>query len=69
LDHAGELALRASLLAARAQGCIVVLTTHRPGLLEIMDRLLELQGGRVVAPPSDTQSVDAQPCGVRMQSA
>jgi ATP-binding cassette subfamily C protein len=65
LDHAGEDALAATLLAVRARGGIVVLTTHRPGLLAVMDRLLELQDGRVVS----TERTAPQTSRIRMQPA
>ncbi len=67
LDHEGEVALRSALLAARDRGCIVVLTTHRQGLLAAMDQLLEVQDGHVVAvaPPAtgaaDMREMKVQP--------
>jgi ATP-binding cassette subfamily C protein len=56
LDHAGEIALRSALLSTRARGAIIVLTTHRPALLEVMDRLIELQDGQIVSTTAPTQT-------------
>jgi ATP-binding cassette subfamily C protein len=49
LDGEGDAALRTALRAARAQGAIIVVTTHRASLLTEMDVLLELHAGRVVS--------------------
>jgi ABC-type protease/lipase transport system fused ATPase/permease subunit len=47
LDHAGDAALRAAIAAVRAAGGIVVLTTHRPQLLGIVDDIVTLRAGRI----------------------
>lgn len=55
LDEAGERALRAVLLEAKADGCMVLLVTHRTGVLHVVDRVLRLESGSLVTPdPSDT---------------
>ncbi len=49
LDEEGEKALHAAMIAARQRGCTVLLITHRPALLNVADRLLVLEAGRVRA--------------------
>ncbi|WP_084151016.1 type I secretion system permease/ATPase [Azohydromonas australica] len=48
LDEVGEQALIATLRHLRERGATVVVTTHRPRVLGIMDRMLVLKGGRQV---------------------
>jgi ATP-binding cassette subfamily C exporter for protease/lipase len=48
LDEVGEQALIATLHQLRARGATVVVTTHRPRLIGIMDRMLVMKGGRQV---------------------
>jgi len=43
LDPAGEAALGAALLHAKSQGAIVILITHRAGVLQYCDEILELK--------------------------
>lgn len=45
LDEAGDHALLETLQALRAQGTTVVVVTHRPGILQVADRMLLLQDG------------------------
>ena len=49
LDDVGEAALVNSVLQLKARGCTVFLITHRPGILNVADRLLLLQDGMVQA--------------------
>ena len=57
LDEAGERALRTLLAEARAGGCMVLLVTHRTGLLDVVDRVLPLERGSLGAPDrSDTST-------------
>jgi len=46
LDEAASLALRETLLEARDSGATIVVTTHRPRLLEIADWILVLADGQ-----------------------
>lgn len=48
LDDAGEAALVHAVRDLKAQGSTVVLVTHRPGILEVADRVLMLHQGAVV---------------------
>lgn len=48
LDQLGEAALVRCLQAARADGVTVVVLAHRVGALATVDRLMVLEGGRVV---------------------
>ncbi|MCZ2498672.1 type I secretion system permease/ATPase [Xylophilus sp. Kf1] len=48
LDEVGEQALIATLHRLRERGATVVVTTHRPRLIGIVDRMLVLKGGRQV---------------------
>ena len=43
LDPAGEAALGAALLRAKAEGALVILITHRLGVLQYCDEIVELQ--------------------------
>ena len=45
LDEAGDQALLDTLQALRARGTTVVVVTHRPGILQVADRMLLLQDG------------------------
>jgi ATP-binding cassette subfamily C exporter for protease/lipase len=45
LDDAGESALVAAIGALRQNGSSVVLVTHRPNVLAVVDKLLVLQDG------------------------
>jgi len=49
LDDIGETALLNTIEALKAQGCTVVITTHRPRLVTVVDRMLVLKGGKQVA--------------------
>ena len=49
LDDVGEAALVRTVRELKAKGRTVFLITHRPGVLEVADRLLILQDGRVQA--------------------
>lgn len=49
LDEAGEAALVSTVRSLKAAGKMVVLITHRPGILAVADRLLLLQDGHVQA--------------------
>jgi PrtD family type I secretion system ABC transporter len=49
LDTAGEQALKAALLALKAQGATIIVVTHRQTILEIVDRLMFVRGGRLEA--------------------
>jgi ATP-binding cassette subfamily C protein len=77
LDHDGDIALLAALNDARVQGSVVVLTTHRPKLLEAMDLVLEIEGGSMQAfgprgaPPATAAAAPPAPAPAtaRMQPA
>lgn len=47
LDTAGEEALQAALSALKAAGITVVIVSHRPSVLSVVDKILYLNGGRV----------------------
>src|SRR5581483_9879688 len=47
LDGEGEAALLRALQDLKARGAAVVLVAHRSSMLEVMDELLVLAGGRV----------------------
>ena len=55
LDAAGEQALTETLQRAKQKGVTIVVITQRPALLNIVDKVLILRGGRAEAfgPPSD----------------
>lgn len=47
LDHEGELALMAAVIAAAGRGAAVVIIAHRAGVLQRVDRLLTIKDGKV----------------------
>ncbi|MGO4571243.1 type I secretion system permease/ATPase [Microvirga sp. 2TAF3] len=47
LDTEGERALIRAIEAARADGAIVILIAHRPSIMQVVDKLLVLQDGRI----------------------
>ena len=47
LDDGGEQELVASLQRVKAQGCTIVVITHRPAVLSIADKMLMLKSGTV----------------------
>ena len=49
LDDEGEAALMNAMQRLRSQGRTVVLISHRPGVIQVADRLVILQEGRLVA--------------------
>lgn len=49
LDEEGERALSAAIMSVRARGGIVVVIAHRPGVLAVVDFVLMMQDGRMVA--------------------
>lgn len=64
LDDAGERALKAVLLDVRAAGGMVLIVTHRQGLLDTVDRVISLERGVLVAnePSEPTLRRTPQPC-------
>lgn len=62
LDEAGERALKTALVEAKAGGCMVLLVTHRTGLLDVVDRVLRLERGSLVATdPTDHSTRRSSP--------
>lgn len=54
LDEAGESALNGAITALKAAGCTVVLITHRPAILAVVDHILVLKdGGQQAFGPRD----------------
>jgi ATP-binding cassette subfamily C exporter for protease/lipase len=49
LDDAGDAALRQTVLQLKEEGKTVILITHRPAILSVVDRLLVLQDGEIKA--------------------
>jgi ATP-binding cassette subfamily C exporter for protease/lipase len=49
LDEVGETALINTVLALKQNGGSVVITTHRPRLINVVDMMLVLKSGRQVA--------------------
>lgn len=47
LDATGEAALIRAIRAAKAEGAIVIMIAHRPAIMEVADKLLVLENGRV----------------------
>ncbi|MES2214449.1 MAG: type I secretion system permease/ATPase [Pseudomonadota bacterium] len=49
LDEAGEIALSQALLQAKSKGIAVVVISHRPSILSVVDKVMVIQDGSVVA--------------------
>ena len=58
MDAEGEAQVAALLAALREEGCAVVFTSHRPGLLAAADRVLALRNG-VLAPATAAGGMEA----------
>jgi ATP-binding cassette subfamily C protein LapB len=58
MDHQSEAALKARLRKA-CEGKTMLIVTHRSAMLEIVDRLLVVDGGKIVADGPKAQVVDA----------
>jgi len=59
LDEVGENALVATVQALKQSGSTVVLTTHRPRLVGVVDKMLVLKSGRQVAFGDAREMLDA----------
>ncbi|WP_146187668.1 type I secretion system permease/ATPase [Limnohabitans sp. T6-5] len=59
LDEIGESALVKTVQALKASGSTVVLTTHRPRLVGVVDKMLVLKAGRQVAFGDAREMLDA----------
>jgi ABC-type protease/lipase transport system fused ATPase/permease subunit len=59
LDEVGENALVATVQALKVNGSTVVLTTHRPRLVGVVDKMLVLKAGRQVAFGDAREMLDA----------
>ena len=59
LDELGENALVKTVQALKANGSTVVLTTHRPRLVGVVDKMLVLKAGRQVAFGDAREMLDA----------
>lgn len=59
LDDVGENALVATVQALKVNGSTVVLTTHRPRLVGVVDKMLVLKAGRQVAFGDAREMLDA----------
>ena len=71
LDSAGEAALAESMKAAKARGVTTVIITQRPALLNTVDKVLILRGGRMEAfgPPREVLHRLVQAAGIRENRA
>ena len=69
LDQAGEAALVQAVREAKARGCTVVLVAHGQSLLQVVDKMLVLNEGRlVVYGPRDKVLAHLQEQGQKAQS-
>jgi len=59
LDEVGETALINTVLALKQSGCTVIITTHRPRLINVVDMMLVLKAGKQVAFGSSTDMLEA----------
>jgi len=63
LDINGEAALKKTMTTLRAQGTAILVSTHRPGLLQVADRVLLVRDG-IVVPIDQLKPTDShQPSG------
>jgi PrtD family type I secretion system ABC transporter len=66
LDTEGEAALADTVTALKAAGCTLLIVTHRPGLLRVVDRIAVMRDGRIEA--LDTRDVILQRLNAPRQS-
>jgi PrtD family type I secretion system ABC transporter len=59
LDEVGETALINTVLALKQSGCTVIITTHRPRLINVVDMMLVLKAGKQVAFGSSSDMLEA----------
>jgi PrtD family type I secretion system ABC transporter len=59
LDGDGETALKAALADMKADGATIVIVAHRPGIVEICDRMLLLQDGAALMQGPRAEVLDA----------
>jgi ABC-type branched-subunit amino acid transport system ATPase component len=59
LDETGESVLAQTIDALKKQGCSVIITTHRPRLVGVVDKLLVLRNGRQVGFGSADEMINA----------
>lgn len=59
LDELGETALIKTVLALKQSGSSVIITTHRPRLINVVDMMLVLKAGKQVAFGSSTDMLEA----------
>jgi PrtD family type I secretion system ABC transporter len=59
LDELGETALIKTVLALKQNGSSVIITTHRPRLINVVDMMLVLKAGKQVAFGSSTDMLEA----------
>jgi ATP-binding cassette subfamily C protein len=69
LDATGEQALLRAIAAAKADGAIVVMVAHRPSIMQIADKLLVLEEGRVAQFGPRTAVVETLDAGKRQGAA
>ena len=59
LDELGETALINTVLTLKQNGCTVIITTHRPRLINVVDMMLVLKAGKQVAFGSSSDMLEA----------
>lgn len=59
LDDAGEQALMNAIRQMKTQGCGIVVVSHRPGLIQVADRVLVLSRGQLEHDWTPTQALHA----------
>jgi ABC-type protease/lipase transport system fused ATPase/permease subunit len=59
LDELGETALIKTVLALKENGSSVIITTHRPRLINVVDMMLVLKAGKQVAFGSSKDMLEA----------
>lgn len=69
LDTEGERALVRAIAAARADGAIVILIAHRPSIMQVVDKMLVLQDGRVSQFGPRASVVDLKEAGEKATKA
>lgn len=59
LDELGETALIKTVIALKQNGSSVIITTHRPRLINVVDMMLVLKAGKQVAFGSSSDMLEA----------
>lgn len=68
LDDAGELALTSAIAGLKERGCTTIIITHRPNILNAVDKILVMREGTVAGYGPKDKVLEAMKAGQKPQS-